>query len=94
MFHVLHATKLGKSCDIAEELMFPLPAPVVSCQSHFSSYFHAFPGLNVLRVPLKEGHFLLHLPDLYHELGHSQAPLASVLCPLSSIPFSRRSVVP
>src|SRR6266567_326600 len=56
--------------DIAEELMFPLPAPVVSCQSHFSSYFHAFPGLNVLRVPLKEGHFLLHLPDLYHELAH------------------------
>jgi hypothetical protein len=39
--------------DIAEELMFPLPPPVVSCQSHFSSYFHAFPGLNVLRVPLK-----------------------------------------
>jgi len=56
--------------DIAEELMFPLPPPVVSCQSHFSSYFHAFPGLNVLRVPLKEGHFLLHLPDLYHELAH------------------------
>jgi len=56
--------------DIAEELMFPLIPPVVSCQSHFSSYFHAFPGLNLLRVPLKEGHFLLHLPDLYHELGH------------------------
>lgn len=56
--------------DIAEELLFPLPPPVVSCQSHFSSYFHAFPGLNVLRVPLKEGHFLLHLPDLYHELAH------------------------
>jgi hypothetical protein len=56
--------------DIAEEMIYPLPAPVVSCQSHFSSYFHAFPGLNVLRVPLKEGHFLLHLPDLYHELAH------------------------
>jgi hypothetical protein len=56
--------------DIAEELIFPLPPPVVSCQSHFSSYFHAFPGLNVLRMPLKEGHFLLHLPDLYHELAH------------------------
>jgi len=56
--------------DIAEELMYPLIPPVVSCQSHFSSYFHAFPALNLLRVPLKEGHFLLHLPDLYHELGH------------------------
>jgi len=52
--------------DIAEELIYPLPAPVVSCQSHFSSYFHAFPGLNVLRVPLKEGHFLLQQSVVAH----------------------------
>jgi len=54
--------------DIAEEMMYPLLPPVVSCQSQ--SYFHAFPGLNLLRVPLKEVHFFLHLPDLYHELAH------------------------
>jgi hypothetical protein len=56
--------------DIAEEMLYPLIPPVVSCQSHFSSYFHAFPALNLLRVPLREAYFLLHLPDLYHELAH------------------------
>ena len=33
-------------------------------------YFHIRPGLNLLCVPLTEGRFLLHLPDLYHELAH------------------------
>ena len=56
--------------EIAREINYPLIPPVVSCQSTFSSYFHAFPALNLLRVPLKEGWFLLHLPDLYHELAH------------------------
>jgi hypothetical protein len=54
--------------EIAEEMMYPLLPPVVSCQSQ--AYFHAFPDLNLLRVPLKEARFLLHLPDLYHELAH------------------------
>jgi hypothetical protein len=56
--------------EIAREINYPLVPPVVSCQSTFSSYFHAFPALNLLRVPLKEGWFLLHLPDLYHEVAH------------------------
>jgi hypothetical protein len=54
--------------EIAEEMMYPLLPPVVSCQSQ--AYFHAFPDLNLLRVLLKESRFLLHLPDLYHELAH------------------------
>jgi hypothetical protein len=54
--------------DIAEEIHYPLVPPVVSCQSQF--YFQAYPLFNLLSVPQKEVHFLLHLPDLYHELGH------------------------
>ncbi len=54
--------------DIAVEIHYPLIPPVVSCQSQ--SYFQAFPDLTLLSIPLKEAHFLLHLPDLYHELGH------------------------
>jgi len=53
---------------IAEEIKYPLIPPVVSCQSQ--GYFQAFPGLNLLSIPQKEVYFLLHLPDLYHELAH------------------------
>lgn len=54
--------------EIATEIQFKLPPPVVSCQSQ--AYFHAYPLYNLLSVPQKEVDFLLHLPDLYHELGH------------------------
>jgi hypothetical protein len=54
--------------EIKNEIGYPLIPPVVSCQSQ--SYFEAFPALNLLAVPQKEVHFLLHLPDLYHELAH------------------------
>jgi hypothetical protein len=54
--------------EIKDEIGYPLIPPVVSCQSQ--AYFEAFPGLNLLAVPQKEVHFLLHLPDLYHELAH------------------------
>ncbi|MBI2924207.1 MAG: hypothetical protein HYY24_00700 [Verrucomicrobia bacterium] len=54
--------------DIAEEIYYPLVPPVVSCQSQF--YFQAYPLYNLLSVPQREVDFLLHLPDLYHELGH------------------------
>lgn len=53
---------------IAREIAYPIETPVVTPLSH--SYFHIFPQLRLLRVPLVEGHFLLHLPDLYHELAH------------------------
>ncbi len=53
---------------ITREINYPLLPPVVTSLS--SEYFHVYPGLGLLRIPLVEGHFLLHLPDLYHELAH------------------------
>lgn len=54
--------------EIADEVHYRLVPPVVSCQSQV--YFYAYPLYNLLAVPQKEVDFLLHLPDLYHELGH------------------------
>jgi hypothetical protein len=53
---------------ITREIEYPLVTPVVTTLS--SEYFHIYPGFNLLAVPLSEGSFLLHLPDLYHELAH------------------------
>lgn len=53
---------------IAREIRYPLETPIVTTLSQ--QYFHIYPELNLLCVPLTEGRFLLHLPDLYHELGH------------------------
>jgi hypothetical protein len=53
---------------ICREIRYPLPAPVVAAMS--THYFAIDPHFHVLLVPLTEGHFLLHLPDLYHELAH------------------------
>lgn len=53
---------------ITQEIAYPLLPPVVTSLSH--SYFQIYTNLNLLRVPLAEGSFLLHLPDLYHELAH------------------------
>lgn len=54
--------------QVRKEIRFPLPAPVVSTLS--TEYFCIEVGLNLLLVPLAEADFFLHLPDLYHELGH------------------------
>ena len=54
---------------LAREIRYPLPTPVISCASQ--RYFHTYPDLRLVYVPLAEGRFLLHLPDLYHELAHS-----------------------
>lgn len=54
--------------QIAREISYPLLTPTVTSLSQH--YFHIYPFLNLLFVPLGEGSFLLHLPDLYHELGH------------------------
>lgn len=63
--------RLNRLIDrIRREIGYPLPAPVVACTSGECGYYHIYPPLNLLRVPLAEGLFLLHLPDLYHELGH------------------------
>jgi hypothetical protein len=60
---------LNKIIDrIRMEIGYPLLPPVVTPLSQ--TYFHIYPEYNLLRVPLVEGDFLLHLPDLYHELAH------------------------
>lgn len=54
--------------EIRRETAYPLLPPVATSLS--SEYFHVYPDLGLLRMPLVEGHFLLHLPDLYHEMAH------------------------
>jgi hypothetical protein len=50
------------------EIAYPMLPPVVTPLSQ--SYFQTYPRFNLMLVPLSEGHFLLHLPDMYHELAH------------------------
>lgn len=67
--HDAHDTFLSHLVkQITHEISYPLLAPSVTSLSQ--NYFHIYPFLNLLFVPLSEGSFLLHLPDLYHELGH------------------------
>lgn len=54
--------------EITREVGFPLTRPVVSCSSQ--NYFHVYPHLNLVFIPMMESRQLLHLPDLYHELCH------------------------
>ena len=53
---------------MCREIRYPLQAPVVTTLS--TNYFAIYPLFQLLLVPLTEGHFLLHLPDIYHELAH------------------------
>src|SRR5262249_26214259 len=53
---------------ICVELKYPLPTPVVTTLAQ--AYFRIIPDLNLLCVPLWEARFLLHLPDLFHEIAH------------------------
>ena len=53
---------------VCHEIGYPGVIPVVTTLSQ--AYFHIYPDLRLLCVPLVEGQFLLHLPDLYHELAH------------------------
>lgn len=53
---------------IAQEIRYPHLTPIVTTLSQ--QYFCIYRELNLLCIPLKEGKFLLHLPDLYHELAH------------------------
>lgn len=53
---------------IHQEINFPLPSPTICCIS--TNYYFTVPFANVIFVPLLESEFLLHLPDLYHEVGH------------------------
>lgn len=58
---------------VCTEIEYPVQPPVVSCLSQH--YYRIFPYYNFMCMPLLEADFLLHLPDLYHELCH---PLISV----------------
>lgn len=53
---------------ICEEIRYPIHVPIVSCNS--PEYYHIIPDYNLMYVPLMEAESLLHLPDIYHELGH------------------------
>lgn len=53
---------------ICAEVGFPRPHPVVAGLSQ--SYYEARSEFDLLFTPATESSFLLHLPDLYHELGH------------------------
>lgn len=54
--------------QICDDIGYLVQVPVVSETS--PSYYEIDQWFNVLYVPPLEGQFLLHLPDLYHELGH------------------------
>jgi hypothetical protein len=53
---------------IAREIHFPLPSPVVACLAQ--AHYEIDTKLGLLVVPPADGLFLLHLPDVYHELSH------------------------
>jgi hypothetical protein len=54
--------------EVCSEIAYPLVFPVVSSMSQ--DYFHIYSEFNLLCLPLIESRFLLHLPDVYHELCH------------------------
>lgn len=58
---------------ICSEINYPLQSPVASCLSQ--KYYHIYPYYNLICIPLLESEFILHIPDIYHELGH---PLISI----------------
>jgi len=53
---------------ICQEIGYPLVTPTVTTLS--TGYFYIDTKLNLMFIPPAEGSFLLHLPDMYHELGH------------------------
>ena len=53
---------------ICKEINYPWITPTVTTLS--TGYFYIYTRLNVMFIPPAEGRFLLHLPDLYHELAH------------------------
>lgn len=58
----------GLVAEMCKEISYPLLSPIVTSLSQ--QYFYIYSNFNLLFVPLGEGAFLLHLPDLYHELAH------------------------
>jgi len=54
--------------QIHQEINLPLTPPSVACIS--TKYYYFNPFTNVIFVPVGESRFLLHLPDVFHEIGH------------------------
>ena len=54
--------------EISTEINYPLINPVVSHMSQ--DYFHIYSDFHLLCLPVTESQFLLHMPDIYHELCH------------------------
>jgi len=54
--------------DICKEINLPLEHPSVACFS--TQYYYTATFVDVIFLPLSESAFLLHLPDIYHEMGH------------------------
>lgn len=55
--------------QICKEIHYPIPVPPTG-SALSTNYYQIYPHFNLLCVPLLECDFLLHLPDLYHELAH------------------------
>jgi hypothetical protein len=53
---------------IHKEINLQLESPSVACLS--DKYYYTALFVNVIFVPLSESDCILHLPDLYHEIGH------------------------
>lgn len=70
--------------QIHREINYPLSPPTITCLSR--GYFSIYPSLHLLEVPLAESDFLLHLPDLYHEIAH---PLIATANQPKVEPFQR-----
>lgn len=55
---------------IRQEINYPLPPPVITSLARSKSYFETLTKYRLMLVPLSESRFLLHLPDIYHEIAH------------------------
>ena len=53
---------------LGSEIVYPIELPTVSLLSQ--NYFYINTDFQLMCIPLMELHFLLHLPDIYHELAH------------------------
>ncbi len=53
---------------MSQEIVYPIELPTVSMLSQ--NYFFIRTDFQLMCIPLMEPHFLLHLPDIYHELAH------------------------
>ena len=55
---------------IRQEINYPLPPPVITSLARPKTYFETLTKYRLMLVPLSESRFLLHLPDIYHEIAH------------------------